>query len=261
LRISAATTEKPRPCSPARGLDRGVERQQVGLARYLGDHVGDAADLRCLLVQVKRHLRDGVDLLVQAGHAAQRLGDGARALIGERQHLSRADGEIVGLLGGMVRRCRELFHGGGRLVGGRGLLCGELLTLADSRGDVLGGFRDRVDCRFDDPSGPGAQGFGHAQRHQDSGDDARRDRSQRGQPAEDNDSHHEAAHDYRREAGNQAEVLEFQSFRHSGHARRRPPEGTPAPLRTLLSVQRVSLLSVCARSKGKRQRSKVRAKV
>jgi hypothetical protein len=51
---------------------------------------------------VKRHLGDGIHLLVEAVHASQRLCDGACAFIGQRQDLSRTDGEVIGLFGGMV---------------------------------------------------------------------------------------------------------------------------------------------------------------
>lgn len=44
-RTSAATTAKPRPCSPARRFDRGVEGQQVGLERDLVHRRDDVRDL------------------------------------------------------------------------------------------------------------------------------------------------------------------------------------------------------------------------
>jgi hypothetical protein len=55
LRTSLATTAKPRPCSPAGRLDRGVEREQVGLA---GDFLDDAD-----LVAIVLH---GIDRLATA---------------------------------------------------------------------------------------------------------------------------------------------------------------------------------------------------
>src|SRR5215472_6292525 len=69
LRTSEATTAKPRPASPARRrLDRGVERQQVGLPRDLVDHPDDVGDLARALLDPR--------------HRAHRLGHHRPAAVG-----------------------------------------------------------------------------------------------------------------------------------------------------------------------------------
>ena len=44
-RTSSATTAKPRPWSPARAADGGIEGEQVGLLGDLADGVDDRGDL------------------------------------------------------------------------------------------------------------------------------------------------------------------------------------------------------------------------
>jgi len=54
---SPATTRKPSPCCPARAAStRGVERQQVGLARDARDAVHQLPDLARLLVEHRGHV-------------------------------------------------------------------------------------------------------------------------------------------------------------------------------------------------------------
>ena len=88
----------------ARGFDRGVERQQVGLARDLVDDADDVGDLA----------RGVLDL----GHGFDRLGD----------HLAAAVGDLAGAAGGLcwpLRVLGVLLHGGGDLFHrGGGLLPG-----------------------------------------------------------------------------------------------------------------------------------------
>ena len=126
----------------ARGFHRGVERQQVGLARDLVDHADDVGDLA----------RGILDL----GHRLDRLGDHLAAAIGD---LAGGAGGRVGLLGvlgvllhgrgNLFHRGRGLFQAGGLLLGalrqigragrdfrrGVGHLARRLLDLANGRAD------------------------------------------------------------------------------------------------------------------------------
>src|SRR3990172_9039195 len=66
---SSATTAKPRPASRARGLDGGIQCEEVGLVGDLLDHLEDAADLL-------RALPEAGD---DAGGVLHVLGDGLHA--------------------------------------------------------------------------------------------------------------------------------------------------------------------------------------
>jgi hypothetical protein len=63
LFTSCATTAKPRPASPARRLDRGVERQKVGLLGDGGDQLDHVADPRARLGELGDALIGGGRLL------------------------------------------------------------------------------------------------------------------------------------------------------------------------------------------------------
>jgi hypothetical protein len=87
---SEATTAKPRPASPARGLDGGIQRKQVGLGR------------------------NGVDQLAHVANAGRRLrqladpiGRGAGLADGIARHARR----FLDLAADLVDRRRQLFHG------------------------------------------------------------------------------------------------------------------------------------------------------
>ena len=110
----------------AGGLDRGVERQQVGFARDVLDQREDAEDLLGAAFEVGGALGDRRDALAQALDAGHRAADGGGALVAGRlaePRELRLRLRVAGDLGGGLR---QLFHGGGdldhrsRLLGGAG---------------------------------------------------------------------------------------------------------------------------------------------
>ena len=115
-RTSSATTEKRRPSAPGRrGLDRGVERQDVGLLGDLGDQVEHPVDLLRAGAERVGAVGDGADPLLHLLDAGDRLVDrrraGVAARLGPRGELGLARGVLGDLRGG----ARQLLHGGGDL--------------------------------------------------------------------------------------------------------------------------------------------------
>ena len=96
----------------ARRLDRGIERQQVGLGGDLADHVGDRADTFDLLVQ--RH--DGGAGLGAGGHRAADHGGGLADLAAD---LADRGGQLLGGAGDGLRDGQRLGGGGGGVLRGR----------------------------------------------------------------------------------------------------------------------------------------------
>ena len=99
----------------ARGFDRGVQRQQIGLERDLVDDADDVGDL----------LRGGVD----AGHRGDRGADHRAALL---RLLARRHGQLVGLAGIVGRlpdRGGHLLHRRGGLLQARRLVLGAVAQL------------------------------------------------------------------------------------------------------------------------------------
>ena len=112
----------------AGGLDRGVERQQVGLGGDRGDRVDDPADALGALGQLADR---GAGLLGGVGDVADRVGgvaDGEHAVVGE----------LAGAVGGLGRDQRALGAGVG---GARGLLDG-VAGVLDHPHLALGALRD-----------------------------------------------------------------------------------------------------------------------
>ena len=99
LLTSCATTAKPRPASPARRLDGGVERQQIGLLGNRGDQLHDVADPGA-------GFRQFVDALVGGGRLLDGVGrDPVRFLDPAGDFRDRA-GEFVEAVAA-VRTCSE----------------------------------------------------------------------------------------------------------------------------------------------------------
>ena len=147
--------------SGARGFDRRVEREQVGLARDGADGVGDLADALRLLAELHdgrdghlRHRGDrghGDERLVGRDRAAPRralrdvcgvagLFGVARDGDGARRHPARCLGGVVhatGLSGGgfgdRARRTRNLFRGRGHLLRARRELLGSRRDVGSRR--------------------------------------------------------------------------------------------------------------------------------
>ncbi len=104
---------KAAPCiTGARRLDRGVEREQIGLPCDLVDHADDVGNL--------------AGGLLDAGHGIDHLGDDLAAVF---RGLPRAAGRLVGLLrilGVLFDGRGDLFHRRRCLFEARGLLLGTL---------------------------------------------------------------------------------------------------------------------------------------
>ena len=113
----------------ARGLDPGVQRQQV---RLEGDFVDDANDLADLLRR-----------LVDAGHRRHRLAHDFAALVGVdlggRDDVAR----VLGAFGGLLHCCGDLFERGGGFLEARGLLFGALRQIVGGRRNLAGARADR----------------------------------------------------------------------------------------------------------------------
>ena len=91
VRTSAATTAKPRPCSPAGGLHRSVQRQDIGLEGNALDDRDDFMDLG----------GTGRDVLHGGDHAPHGLAAGLGCLRGGQRHRAA-----------LLRAFGVLFHGG-----------------------------------------------------------------------------------------------------------------------------------------------------
>ena len=93
FRTSDATTAKPLPGLPgARGLDRGVQRQQVRLLGDLVDQLEDLADLLRPLAERQRPLGNRLDLLLHVAHRVAGLLCGRRdgaGVVGDRRRRRR----------------------------------------------------------------------------------------------------------------------------------------------------------------------------
>src|SRR5690349_14571532 len=116
---SEATTAKPLPASPAPGgLDRGVQREQIGLPGDGGDQPDDVADLPAGLAERGDQGRGGGGVRAGGGRGGRGvhglpgdLADGGRQLPGRRRHVGdrtrylprRAVGAAC-LPGGLLRR-------------------------------------------------------------------------------------------------------------------------------------------------------------
>ncbi len=99
-----------------RRLDRGVERQEIGLPGDLVDHADDVGDLARGFLDPR--------------HRGDRLRHHLAAAIGHRRGFV---GELVGLLrvlGVLLHRDRDLLHRGGGLLQARRLLFGPLRQVA-----------------------------------------------------------------------------------------------------------------------------------
>ena len=135
----------------AGGLDRRVDREDVGLLGELGDDVEHGADLLRLLAQLQ-HVRDDlIDLPPDAGDRLVRHVDGAVAgargvggLLGDVRHALRALGDLARRRQQLADRRGDLGHrgrlllGAGRLLVGGGLQLGRRAAhLADGGADLL----------------------------------------------------------------------------------------------------------------------------
>ena len=93
------------------GLDRGVEREQVGLLGDLGDALDDRADLAGLALE-PGHRRDGGAARSRARRPSRsRPEDGRDTLTGELARLTGRFGGLAGGLGGSAHRPRHLRRG------------------------------------------------------------------------------------------------------------------------------------------------------
>jgi hypothetical protein len=110
-RTSEATTAKPRPASPgARGLDAGVQRQEVGLEGDLVDRADDLADAAGRGLDAP-HRRDG-------------LAHDLAGLLGVAPGLPHGGAGLPGAFGGAAHRGGDLAQRGCGLFQARGLLLG-----------------------------------------------------------------------------------------------------------------------------------------
>ena len=142
-------------------LDRGVEREQVGLVGEVVDDLEDAADLLALLAQRQRAVAiestrpaiesmaptDAVDGDPAVLGVAQRLGGVARDRLGGVGDLRGGGGELLDRRGGLGHRGGLLGGAGRVLLGGREQLAGalrELVAAAADLGDEQPQVRDGV---------------------------------------------------------------------------------------------------------------------
>src|SRR3569623_1798388 len=105
-------------------FDRGVERQEIGLVRHLGDGGDHGVDVACLLVQ---HFEFGSD-----GHR------GFDHVMHGRLHLVEAGLAVGGGRGGSLGNTRHFFYGPHQLFRGSGDFGGGGDDLVD-RGGLFGG--------------------------------------------------------------------------------------------------------------------------
>src|SRR5262249_14240229 len=110
----------------ARRLDRGVERQQVGLAGDVADQLDHVADLLRRLRECRDLVVGGLRLADRGRHYVGRLrqlaadlGDRARQLVGRRGGGLNVGGGLIGGLRGAFGALRGLARGRGQRRGRR----------------------------------------------------------------------------------------------------------------------------------------------
>ena len=122
----------------AGGLDRGVQRQQVGLPGDTGDRLDDRADLLGLLGQPGDRLGHGVRGIAHRVHRLRGLLGRAHAFLGRLACLAGDLGGDAGVLGARLDRARHLFRGLPSQIDRLHLALGAGRDLAHRAGHVAG---------------------------------------------------------------------------------------------------------------------------
>ncbi len=135
--------------SGARGLDGGVESQQVGLLGDVVDDVDDFGDFQGAIAERLDLAGGGLHGRTDALHSFERVAHGAVALFGGVEGAARGFGAGFGVVG-------HLFHGNRQLFDGRRRIGDFLILLPGARAHLVRGDENAVgiggnfDSRFAD---------------------------------------------------------------------------------------------------------------